>query len=263
MQFRTIVSQFFDTLSAIPEAWHLIRDRKLWRGVDRYGWVAKVLLVAGVLLGWSFLQQVLKWITQLGSVDSPISALSSVGNLASNVALEGYESFTSGLMKYVVLLLSEVLIYHFMQRALEEIADKPVSTRFQDFLDAQIRMVKVIFRTWILELIVTGAISIAFSIFGFLDWMEPAALFLVQCYFFGFIIMDNYFEQFNLSIRDSLDESRSLTGIALGLGIVLYLAMLIPLVGVVVGTIVVSVAAGIVMNQWSDIAFRPQEVDPI
>ena len=263
MQFRTIVAQFFDTLSAIPEAWHMIRDRKLWRGVDRYGWVAKVLLVAGVLLGWSFLRQVFQWFGQLGSVDSPISALSSMGNLASSVALEGYESFTSGFMKYVVLLLSEVLIYHFMQRALEEITDKPVSTRFQDFLDAQIRMLKVVFRTWIFELIATLGISIVFGIFGFLDWLEPAALFIVQCYFFGFVIMDNYFEQFDLSIRDSTEESRSLTGIALGLGIVLYLAMLVPIVGVVAGTIVVSVAAAIVMNQWSDIAFRPQETDSI
>ena len=145
MQFNVIVSQFFDTLSAIPEAWQMIRERRLWRGIDRYGWVTKVLVVAAVLFGWSFLKLVIKWFGQLSAVDSPGAALSSVGNLAGNLAMEGYESFTSGLMKYVILLLSEVIIYHFMQRALEELMDKPVSTRFQDFLDAQIRMLKVVF----------------------------------------------------------------------------------------------------------------------
>jgi hypothetical protein len=255
MSTRQYFSQFIDTLLTLPEAWRMIRDRQLWRGVDRYGWVATVILVAGIILGLSFLGQVINWVQELFRVGSPLSALSSLGSLARNLATEGYSSFTSGILKYVVLLLAEVLIYHFMQRTLEELIDKPVSTQFKDFFDAQVRMIKVSFRAWLLELLVSIGVSIVFGILGFLDWLEAPILFLVQCYFFGVVILDNFFEQFDLKIDLSMKKCQEYMGVALAIGLVLYLMMLIPLVGVVAGTILVSVTAAIVMNRWSDIAY--------
>ena len=240
----------------------MIRDRQLWKGVEGYGWVTKVLLVAAVILGASFIGQVVNWIQELSRVDSPISALSSFGNFAKNVALDGYSSFSSGLLKYVVLLLSEVLIYHFMQRSLQELVDKPVTTRFKAFFDAQIRMIKVTFRAWLMELVISIGVSIVFGFLGFIGFLEAPVLFLVQCYFFGVVILDNFFEQFDMKIEVSMKQCQQYLGVAVAIGLVLYLLMLIPLVGVVAGTILVSVTAAIVMNQWSDIAFVPVAESP-
>lgn len=259
MQWQQTIPQFFDTLRALPEAWRLIRDRQLWRGVDQYGWVTKVLIIAAILLGLSFIGLVIDWVRQLGQADSALMAISSMGSLAGSVAMEGYESFTSGLMKYVVLLLSEVLIFHFMQRSLEELHDKPIATDFKAFYHAQVRMIKVTIRIWIFELIVTIGLSIFFGIFGFLGWLEGTVTFLAQCFFFGLLILDNYSEQFGLSIKESIQFNQQFPGIALALGMVLYILMLVPLVGVVAGTILVSVTAVIVMGAWSDTAFLEKE----
>lgn len=249
VQFRSFLGQFLLTIGTFRSAVDLIRDRQLWQGINRYGWVVKGLVVVAILMGLSFFSLVTDWIGGLYEAENGIAALSSVGTLASNMALEGYESFSSGLMKYVILLLSEVIIFHFMQRALEEIQDHPIKTDFQAFLDAQIRMIKVVIRTYIMELIATALLSVFFGIFGFLDWLEPFTLFLVQCYFFGLVIIDNYNEQFDMSIKDSMEFSKNYRGVSLALGIVLYLFMLIPLVGVVAGTILVSVTAAIVLNR--------------
>lgn len=73
--------------------------------------------------------------------------------------------------------------------------------------------------------------------------------FVVQCYFFGLVILDNYNEQFGLSIKESLATSKNYRGVSLALGMVLYLFMLVPLVGVVAGTVLVSVTAVIVLNK--------------
>lgn len=259
MQWQQTIPQFIDTIRALPEAWRLIRERQLWRGIDKYGWVTKVLIIAAILLGFSFLSLVIDWFRQLTQADSALAAISSMGSLAGSVALEGYESFTSGMMKYVVLLLSEVIIFHFMQRSLEELHDKPIATDFNAFYQAQIRMIKVTIRIWILELIVTIGLSIFFGIFGFLDGLEGTATFLVQCFFFGLLILDNYSEQFGLSIKKSIKFNQQFPGIALALGMVLYILMLVPLVGVIAGTILVSVTAVIVMGAWSDMAFLEEE----
>lgn len=260
VQFRTILGQFFLTIGALRPAVDLIRDRQLWRGINRYGWVVKALVVVAILIGLSFLGQVSKWIGSLFAAESGMVALSSVGTLASNMAIQGYESFTSGLMKYVILLLSEVIIFHFMQRALEEIQNHPIRTDFQSFLDAQIRMIKVVIRTYIMELIATVVVSIFFGIFGFLDWIEPVVLFLVQCYFFGLVIIDNYNEQFGMTIKESIEFSKGYRGVSLALGLVLYLFMLVPLVGVVAGTILVSVTAAIVLNRIAKLEVASPEV---
>ena len=65
VQFRTILGQFFLTIGALRPAVDLIRDRQLWRGINRYGWVVKVLVVVAILIGFSFLGQVSKWIGSL------------------------------------------------------------------------------------------------------------------------------------------------------------------------------------------------------
>ena len=262
MEFRSFFGQFLLTIGRLPRAVELIREQELWRGVNRYGWVFKVLVIVAILMSFSFLSQVSSWIGGLSQAESGIAALSSVGTLAGNMMLQGYESFTSGLLKYVILLLSEVIIFHFMQRALEELRGHSIRTDFQAFFQAQVRMVKVIIRVYILELIATLAITIFFGIFGFLDWLEPLASFLVQCYFFGLVIIDNYNEQFGMSIKDSMAFSQNYRGVSLALGLVLYLFMLVPLVGVVAGTILVSVTAVLVLNQIAEVELDSPIVEP-
>lgn len=251
LNYRTIISQLFITIGSLRAAVELIRERELWRGINRYSWVFKALVVVAILVGLSFLTEVGSWISRLFVGDTNINAFSAMGTMISNVVTEGYESFTSGLLKYVILVLSEVVVFHFMQRALEEIQGHPIRTDFQAFFTAQTRMVKVAIRAWIMEVIVSALVSVFFGIFGFLDWLESPILFLTQCYFFGLIILDNYNEQFGMTIKESMAFSKSYMGVSLALGFVLYLLMLVPLIGVLCGTILVSVTGAIVMSKMA------------
>ncbi|MEL7221924.1 MAG: hypothetical protein AAGJ93_11435, partial [Bacteroidota bacterium] len=227
----------------------MVREHRLWEGIGRYSWVFKALLIVGVLLGLSFLSTVFDWVDGMKTEAVPNSFFNNMGTLASTLATDGYESFTSGLLKYVILILSEVVIFHFMQRTLEVLRNQPIKTNFKAFFRAQIRMIKVVFRVYILELLTTIMVAVAFGILGLGDQLEAIAKFVVQCYFFGLVILDNYNEQQGMKIKESMHYSRNFTGVALVLGLVLYLLMLVPLIGVVAGTILVSVAGAIVMDR--------------
>lgn len=247
--YRTFISQLFITLGSLRAAIALIRERELWKGINRYNWVFKALFIVGILIGVSFLTEVGGWIRSLFVSHNSINAFAATGMMISNIATDGYESFTSGLLKYVILVLSEVVVFHFMQRTLEEIQGHPVRTDFKAFFNAQMRMIKVAVRSWVMEIIVSALVSVVFGIFGFMDWLESPVLFLVQCYFFGLVILDNYNEQFGMTIKESMAFSKSYMGVSMALGFVLYLLMLVPLVGVVGGTILVSVTGAIVMSK--------------
>lgn len=261
MKYRTIISQLFFTLGSLRSAVELIRERELWQGINRYNWVFKALVIVAILIGLTFLTEVGGWIGGLFSSDTEINAFSSMGTMVSNLATSGYESFSSGLLKYVILVLSEVVVFHFMQRALEELQGHPIRTDFQAFFNAQIRMIKVAVRAWILELLVTTLVAVAFGIFGFLEWLKPAVVFIVQCYFFGLVILDNYNEQYGMTIKESMTFSRDYTGVTVALGFVLYLLMLVPLVGVIAGTILVSVTAAIVMSKLANLELQSPEAE--
>lgn len=254
----THIYHFVYTLMALPRAIEYIQEKKLWRGIDQYGWVIRALVVVGVGAGLYFLINFLQWTREL-DVSDPVLAMSSMGGLVSNAALESYDLFTAGFMKYVVLFMLEVLVFHFMRRALADLVGRESGIRFVDFWQAQRRMFIVVLRSWIFEFLITLVIGIVFGIFDTFSFLETVLIFGVQCYFLGFAIVDNYNEQFGLSIKESIAYSRNYTGICLGLGLALYVLMLIPLVGSLAGPIIVSVAAALVMVRMTDLHHRADQ----
>jgi hypothetical protein len=248
-----VAYHFVFSLVRLIEVPDFVRKHRLWRGLNEYSWVIKFLIIAALLLGLSFLSVIIDWWRSLNPEPEAYALISSVGNLFTRVFGEGYELFTAGFMKYVLLILLEVVVYHFMRRTLTVLVNKESGVSFNDFLEAQKRMIKVVFRSYVYETIATILIGIVFWIFGFVSFLEPVLVFFVQCYFLGFAIVDNYMEQFGMTIRESIDYSYQYMGVSLALGLALYLILLFPLVGTIAGPILVSVGAGLIMTQLSDL----------
>lgn len=248
----TAIYQFFYTLFTLPRTWHFIRQHELWRGLEQYGWVVRMLVVVAILMGLKFISLFFEWMGQLESFDLSGIAMG-MGGLFTAGFLEGYEMFTAGFMRYVMLILLEVVVFHFMRRSLAILVARESGVGLQDFISAQIRMIKVVFRSWVLELVTTILIGVVCGFFSILEFFEPALIFGVQCFYLGFAIVDNYNEQFGLSIKQSVAYARGYIGVSLALGLVLYLLMLIPLVGTVAGPLLVSVAGALVLVQLSDL----------
>ena len=248
-----VLYQFVYSLFRLTEVPAFVRKHRLWEGFNQYGWVIKLLVGVAILLGITFLSIVFDWFRSLQPAQESYALISSVGGLFTRIFGEGYELFSAGFMKYVLLILLEVIVYHFMRRTLTVLVDKSCGVSFNDFLEAQKRMIKVVIRSFVYESIASVIITVVFAIFGFVSFLEPVLIFGVQCYFLGFAIIDNYMEQFGLTIRESIDYSYQYTGVSLALGLVLYILLAIPLLGAVAGPILVSVGAGIIMTQLSDL----------
>ena len=262
MRPSLIIYHFVYTLMSFPRAYRFIREHRLWEGLMQYGWIIRLLVVASVLLGLSMLSVFIQWIHSL-DITNGMAMVAGVGTLFSQTALEGYELFTSGFMKYVILILLEVFVYHFMRRTLMLTVGKSEGITFTDFFHAQIRMIKIALRSWIMELIASILIKVFFAIFGIFDFLEPVLLFGVQCFYFGFAIMDNYNEQFGLSIDASARYSRDYLGVALALGLVLYALLLIPILGTVVGPVLCTTTAALVMVKQADLHYSQPAPEPV
>jgi len=249
--------QFRVTISKHLEAVFFIREYRVWEGFWSYGWVIRALIVIGILISVKFLSIIFNWYWE-ADASTASAALSSLGTLFSKIGSEGFNFIFMGGMKYIVLILLEIVIFHVSRQTLSILLKEDSQASLDAFIKAQIRMIKISGRSWVLETIATFIIKLAFGIFGFLGFLKPVLIFAVHCYYVGFAILDNYHEQFGMSIRDSARYARNFVGVALGVGMILQIIMLVPVVGTVVGPFIGAVAVTLAMYQLSDLHLQPR-----
>ena len=91
-------------------------------------------------------------------------------------------------------------------------------------------------------------VKIGLGIIGF-TFLKPVATLLIQSYFLGFAIIDNYNELYHMDIKQSLNYANQYGGVTLIIGLSAYIMMLIPLVGTVAGPLIGAVVAALTMHE--------------
>ena len=251
-KLKTYLIQFRDTMMTHSEAVIFIRKHKLWEGFWKYGWVSKGLVILAILLGLKLLDTIFDW-WQTSEMDDAGETIASVGHLFQNVAFEGYDFLFAGGMKYVMMMLLEVIIFHMCRGTLEVLTGKTSDLSFNAFFNAQIRMIKVAIQSYVMELLFGIVIGIAFGIIGGFDFLKPVLKYTVHCYFLGFIVFDNYAEQFDFTIKESTKIARDYIGVCLALGLTTNVLLLIPVIGAIAAPVLVAVTVTIVMYHTSDL----------
>lgn len=227
-----------------------MRNHRLWEGLRQYGWVARGLVIIGVLLAGYMITEAIDWFQSHD--DAPLTAMMIGGDsLLMQWVDEARNSMSDGVFNWITLVLLEVVIYHFMRQTLKIVLKKDVENAhtFKPFLHAQIRMIKVSVIAFFIESVLLGFFDMLTG--GTLYWLISV---FIRSMFLGYVIADNYNEQFGLTIDQSRRNLyRNYLGICAGLGLPLLIMMEVPVFGTVLGPLVTSVAAAIVLKELSDL----------
>ena len=243
---------FIYTLLAFPRAWRFMWRHRLWEGLRQYGWVARGLLFLGVGVVLYAISEGIDWFDS--HTDDPLySVMIGYDSLPVRWVTALYESLSDGVLNWATLVLLEVVIYHFMRRTLRIILARETQNAhtFRPFLDAQVRMLVVSTAALAVQSVLYGLAGAVVGWSGVLEWTVTV---LIQATLMGFVIADNYNEQFGLTIEQSCRHLyRDYGGVCLGLGLPLLLMLQVPLVGTVLGPLATSVTAAIVLRERSDL----------
>lgn len=246
------VAQFLLTLRTHRRAFFFVKEHQLWEGFWNYGWVSRFLIFVGVLIGLKFFGIFAKWLNKATHTDS-VHLMSITAGMFSDLYNKGIKEIFNGNMHFVMLILLEVIVYHVSRRTLEVFFGNLPDATLKDFVKAQIRVFKVGILAIVLGKIVTVLLSIPLTMIGVWSWMKPGAEWIVQIYFLGFAIVDNYNEQFHLNIKESFKYTLKFSGVSLAIGAVLYLIMSVPIIGPIAGPILAGVTATLVMVDIADL----------
>lgn len=217
-----------------------IKEHRLWTGMAQYRWLSIVLVVMALLIGLRFAHFLSSWWTQPELAEQGV--MESTMGLFSTSWLAVKDFFFDGSYPYLVLVLIEVLIFHFVRRTLMIVTGQTIDTRFKTFLSSQMRMISLGVVSFVLDAVFTFLLNLPLGILG-LSVLKPIATQGVQAFFMGVIIVDNYNEVYHMTIRQSLAYCWQYGGLTIIVGALVSILILAPLVGVIIGPILGAVVA--------------------
>jgi CysZ protein len=152
--------------------------------------------------------------------------------------------FYFSLFKYLFLILGSPVFAYLSEKTESIIEEKKFVFNSAVFFHDMRRAIKLVFRNFFWQTIYTIFILIL-SLIPLVGSIAPVISGLVECYFYGFSMLDYSCERHNLSPSASIQFISQRRGLAIGNGLVFYLMHFIPFVGWVLAPSYALVAATI------------------
>ncbi len=228
----------------VKNTFSFIKENKLWTGFWSNQWMSAVSLILSAVFSVWLLDDLFSSHLDPISFQSNISQELTDKNaiIGKTVLKDSTDGAISSGTKYVLLIFLEVIIFHFSVTTLNILSSGDAKPKFKEFLNAEKRMMKILFLSFIkgfaANLVIT---SILLNMLG-LKSLGPFIMFFVYSYFIGYSFIDNYNEQFDINIKTSLLKVRKHLGAAIALGVVVNIIIFIPIIGPFVAPIFGGVA---------------------
>jgi len=138
--------------------------------------------------------------------------------------------FYFSLFKYMFLIVGSPLFAYLSEKteAIMEGHDFPFS--FKQLMKDILRGVRIALRNMLWQTVYAISIFIL-SFVPVIGWITPLIALMVECYYFGFSMLDYSCERHKLTTSQSIAFIGSHKGLAIGNGMVFYLMHLIPILG--------------------------------
>jgi|GEM_PF-1089377 len=271
VDFAKGIGQIKDSFLILLSTPTFIIENKLWKGFLDHKWVLIFSIAIAGLFSYIFCKDVYIYFTEprglvtpvdipTDGLDDGIALLEEGQKLIPEEGLAGMDTakealkdtkekltkehkpLFSGSLKFLLLVLLEVVIFHFSVKTNNILKNESKVLIFKDFFKAQKRMILVMGRKWLYGLLMYILISIICGLIG-TDFLKDAVMFLIYGFYLGFAFLDNYLEQHGFKIRHSAKCIQSHFGASALFGVIASLLLSVPLLGPLVVPLLFGIAA--------------------
>ena len=182
-----------------------------------------------------------KWVHRQGS--DILSFLFLMGEMMVRLILI---FFYFSLFKYIFLIIGSPVFAYLSERTEAIIEGKDFPFSFAQFVNDVFRGIKLALRNTLWQSVFTISILIL-SFFPLVGWVTPVIMLFVECYYYGFSMLDYSCERQKLSPSESIEYITKHKGLAIGNGMMFFLMHLIPFAGWMLAPAYAVVAATLSM----------------
>ena len=234
-------------------AHEFIQQHKLWKWIIVPGILYAIVFVFSIYFFSRSMNEAIQWLTLETGLqswlyrlqDSWIGFLFTIGGVMLWLILM---MLYFSLFKYIWLIVGSPVFSYLSEKTASVIEGKTYSFNLMKFFVDFWRGIIMAFRNAFWQLIYI--ITILFiSLFPVIGWITPLLAVIVECYYYGFSMLDYTCERNGMNRLKSIDFISTHKGLAIGNGIVFYLMHLLPIIGWVFAPAYAVIAATISMHE--------------
>jgi CysZ protein len=238
-------------IQAYFQAHRFIRKHNLWKWILIPGIIYTILFIIGIYLFGKTSSDFIRWIAVETGLKSWLDALDNgflgfLFTLGSILLWLLLMFFYFSLFKYLFLIIGSPLFAYLSEKTEAIIEGKNIPFSFVQLLKDIKRGVLIALRNSLWQTVYS--LSILFlSLIPLAGWLTPILALLIECYYYGFSMLDYSMERHRKTAAESIYFIGRHKGLAVGNGLMFYLMHLIPIVGWVLAPAYSVVAATLSM----------------
>ncbi len=230
-----MLKEIIISIAAYFKAHQFIVKNRLWKWILIPGIIYAILFVAGIYFFWHSSAEVINYVLSKTGLKSRMqkeqeSWLQFVfifGQLILHLILM---FFYFSWFKYFFLIIGSPIFAYLSEKTETLIKGENFPFNSAQFLKDIIRGIRIAFRNTLWQTVYTISIFIL-SLIPVIGWATPVLALFIECYYFGFSMLDYSSERNNLSVAESIYFIGHHKGLAIGNGMVFYLMHGIPVIG--------------------------------
>ena len=240
-------------IQSYGKAHEFIRNNKLWKWIIIPGIVYALLFMVSMYFFGKTATGVIEYLTNVIGIREWIqkfenSWLGFFFTVAGIILWMILMFFYFSLFKYIWLILGSP-IFAFLSEKTQSIIDgRDYPFNMKQLIKDALRGIKLALRNTLWQTVYTISILIL-SFIPVLGWATPILALFVECYYYGFSMLDYSFERNNLTPQQSIEFTSKHKGLAIGNGLVFYMMHGLIGIGWVLAPAYAVVAATISINE--------------
>ena len=230
-----MLKEIIISIQSYYHAHQFIVKHKLWKWILIPGLIYTVLFLGGMYLFWTSSNTAIEFILLKSGVkiwldkmhDSWINFFFIVGQIILRLVLL---LFYFSLFKFLFLILASPVFAYLSEKTESILEGKDFPFSLQQLFKDTARGIKIALRNLLWQTVYVFTILLL-SFIPLFGWIAPLVALLVECYYFGFSMLDYNSERNKLSANQSIEFIGRHKGLAIGNGLVFYLMHLVPILG--------------------------------
>jgi CysZ protein len=253
-----LLKEIVIAIESFFKAHRFIRKHRLWKWIIFPGLFYMILFLAGMYLFWHSSDAAVTYFTGRLGIDKWVhrqasGILSFFFVMGEMMVRMVFIFFYFSLFKYLFLIIGSPVFAYLSEKTESIIEGRDFPFSFLQMLNDVYRGIRIALRNALWQTVFTVSILIL-SFFPVAGWIAPVIMLFVECYYYGFSMLDYSCERHDLSPSQSIEYISKHKGLAIGNGMVFFLMHLVPIIGWVLAPAYAVVAATIsIYHQKSEL----------
>lgn len=252
-KLTSVLKEIIISIQSYFKAHRFIKEHKLWKWIIIPGIVYTILFLISMYYFNKTANNFIEWLSLKTGLKTWLDGMRSglLGFLFTLAALILWliqMMLYFSLFKYVWLIVGSPVFSYLSEKTDSILHGREYPFSTQQLLKDILRGIRIALRNALWQTVYMIAILLL-SLIPLVGWATPILALLVECYYYGFSMLDYSCERRKMNAAESIFYIGRHKGLAIGNGIVFYLVHLLPLIGWIFAPAYAVVAATLSMNE--------------